>query len=292
MTRLMEVRSNLLNYWFKRLSISLGCQFPSFNFCLKHKVISKQNATQEVIKQPCNYLSSQSSITPKVRASLVNLIVELHQMLQFCPETLYLTVAIFDRFLSQETVARVEGKLVGMCAMLIASKYEEVHKPLLEELADIWMLRYVTGDVVRMEKRILHRLEWSLNLPTTYMFLSRWINIEQPDEETECMIYFFSELALTQHYLIRVCPSRVAASCVYAARCTLKKYPLWTKTLQQCTRYLEPQLLECTQILVDAHSLAPKCMINAVYEKYSLEEYRKVALHAPVELEQLPLPVW
>ncbi|KAJ1695860.1 hypothetical protein LUZ63_012558 [Rhynchospora breviuscula] len=173
------------------------------------------------------YLSSRSSITPRVRASLVNLIVELHQKLQFCPETLYLTVAIFDRFLSQETVARAEGKLVGMCAMLIAFKYEEVHKPpLLEELADIWMLRYGTGDVVRMEKRILHRLEWSLNLLTTYMFLNRWINIEQPDEETECMIYFFSELALTQHYLISVCPSRVAASCVYAARCTLKKYPV------------------------------------------------------------------
>jgi Cyclin, N-terminal domain len=64
-----------------------------------------------------------------VRESLVSLIVEVHQKLCLGPETLYLTVSIFDRFLSQETVTRVEAKLVAMCAMHIASKYEEVYTP-------------------------------------------------------------------------------------------------------------------------------------------------------------------
>ena len=64
----------------------------------------------------------------------------MHQKLCLSPETLYLTVSIFDRFLSQECIVRVEAKLVGMCAMHIASKYEEVYKPLVRDNPFLFLL--------------------------------------------------------------------------------------------------------------------------------------------------------
>ena len=48
---------------------------------------------------------------------------------QLMPETLYLTVNLIDRFLEQKQVTRKHLQLVGVTAMLIASKYEEIWAP-------------------------------------------------------------------------------------------------------------------------------------------------------------------
>ena len=45
------------------------------------------------------------------------------------PETLYLTINLIDRFLEAKQVTRKHLQLVGVTAMLIASKYEEIWAP-------------------------------------------------------------------------------------------------------------------------------------------------------------------
>jgi hypothetical protein len=45
------------------------------------------------------------------------------------PETLYLTVNIIDRYLSIQSVTKEELPIVGIAAIFIASKYEEVWHP-------------------------------------------------------------------------------------------------------------------------------------------------------------------
>jgi len=50
------------------------------------------------------------------------------------PETLYLTVNIIDRYLSIQGAKKKELQLVGITAMLIASKYEEIWPPKVSHL--------------------------------------------------------------------------------------------------------------------------------------------------------------
>jgi cyclin B len=45
------------------------------------------------------------------------------------PETLFLTTNVMDRYLNTEIVERKNLQLVGMTALLIASKYEEIWAP-------------------------------------------------------------------------------------------------------------------------------------------------------------------
>lgn len=59
----------------------------------------------------------------------------------------------------------------------------------------------------------------------------------------EHMVFFLSELALMHYPMIMYCPSIVAASAVYVARCTLNKSPLWSETLKRHTGFTETQLL-------------------------------------------------
>ncbi|PHT96001.1 hypothetical protein T459_03883, partial [Capsicum annuum] len=53
------------------------------------------------------------------------------------PETLYLTIYIVDRYLAVETASRRELQLVGISAMLIASKYEETWAPEVKRISEV-----------------------------------------------------------------------------------------------------------------------------------------------------------
>ena len=76
-------------------------------------------------------MSSQTDINERMRAILVDWLIEVHHRLMLMPETLYLTVYIIDLYLSMENVLRKELQLVGVTAMLIACKYEEIWAPLV-----------------------------------------------------------------------------------------------------------------------------------------------------------------
>jgi cyclin B len=64
-----------------------------------------------------------------MRSILVDWLIEVHRKFELMPETFYLTLNIVDRFLSAKAVPRKELQLVGIIAMLIASKYEEIWAP-------------------------------------------------------------------------------------------------------------------------------------------------------------------
>lgn len=76
-----------------------------------------------------DYIDSQPEINEKMRAILIDWLIEVHHKFELNPETLYLTINIVDRYLTVETSSRRELQLLGISAMLIASKYEEIWAP-------------------------------------------------------------------------------------------------------------------------------------------------------------------
>jgi len=79
--------------------------------------------------RPHDYIHLQPEINEKMRAILVDWLIDVHSKFELSPETLYLTINIIDRFLAVKTVPRRELQLVGISAMLMASKYEEIWPP-------------------------------------------------------------------------------------------------------------------------------------------------------------------
>ena len=73
--------------------------------------------------------------------------VEVHLKFKLVPETLYLTVNIIDRYLAQAEVTRPKLQLVGVTALLIASKYEEIYPPELRDLVYICDRAYSKNEV-------------------------------------------------------------------------------------------------------------------------------------------------
>lgn len=128
-------------------------------------------------------MHSQTDINEKMRAILVDWLIDVHQKFELSPETLYLTISIIDRFLAVKNVPRRELQLLGMGAMLIASKYEEIWAPEVNDLVCISDRAYSHQQVLLMEKAILGKLEWTLTVPTHYVFLARFIKASISDQQ-------------------------------------------------------------------------------------------------------------
>ncbi|CAI9106045.1 OLC1v1005102C2 [Oldenlandia corymbosa var. corymbosa] len=234
-----------------------------------------------------DYMGLQPNINARMRAILVDWLIEVHRKFELMPESLYLTVNIMDRFLAMKTVPRSELQLVGMGSMLVACKYEEIWAPEVNDFIAISNNAYVRNHLLVMEKSILGKLEWNLTIPTPYVFLVRYIKASLPyDSELENMVFFFAELGLVNYSTtILYRPSMLAASAVYAARCTLNKTPLWTETLKHQTAYAEDQLIDCAKLLVSYHSQcgAAENKLKGAYSKYSSPDRGAVALFPPAK---------
>lgn len=78
--------------------------------------------------------------------------MQVHDKFDLMNETLFLTVNLIDRFLSKQAVMRKKLQLVGLVALLLACKYEEVSVPVVEDLVLISDKAYTRKDVLEMVK--------------------------------------------------------------------------------------------------------------------------------------------
>ncbi|KAH9301742.1 hypothetical protein KI387_013325, partial [Taxus chinensis] len=99
---------------------------------------------------PPDYMSKQVEINDKMRAILIDWLIEVHLKFELMPETLYLTMNVIDRYLSLETVTRRKLQLVGLTAMFIACKYEEIWTPEINDFVSISAKEYTREHIVAM----------------------------------------------------------------------------------------------------------------------------------------------
>ena len=210
----------------------------------------------------------QPHINAKMRAILVDWLVEVHLKFKLVPETLYLTVNLIDRFLEIQEVPRNKLQLVGVTALLLASKYEEIYPPEIRDLVYITDRAYNKADILKMESTMLNKLEFNLTVPSIGVFLARFLKAGQVDDvRMTHTAHFIAERTLQELRFAAYVPSVLAASAVHLARQVLHQAPVWTRSLEHYTQYAEATIVPCVQDLV-ALMAAPKGSLTAVVKKY------------------------
>ncbi|KAM3282450.1 hypothetical protein P3S67_026095 [Capsicum chacoense] len=136
-------------------------------------------------------------------------------------KTLYLTMNLIDRFLTVQSVIRKKLQLVGITALLLACKYEEVFVSVVEDLILISEKAYARKEVLEMEKLMVNALHLNMIVPTTYVFIRRFLKASQSDKKVELVSFFLIQLCLVEYELLRFPPSMLAAAAVFTAQCTL-----------------------------------------------------------------------
>merc|ERR1711865_828439 len=113
---------------------------------------------------------TQTDITAKMRTILIDWLVEVHNKYRLRPETLHLTVNLIDRYLSKKQITRKRLQLIGVAAMFIASKFEEISPPELHDWVYITDNAYTKNDVLMMECTMLTTLSFKIVVPTAAHF--------------------------------------------------------------------------------------------------------------------------
>ena len=176
--------------------------------------------------------------------------------------------------------------------MLIASKYEEICAPRVEEFCFITDNTYTKDQVLKMECQVLNGLGYNLSVPTTKTFLRRFLRAAQashkaPSVTLGYLANYLAELTLTNYNFLRFLPSVVAASAVFLARWTLDQSDLpWNCTLEHYTSYKSSDIQICVCALWELQGNTSRCPLNAIREKYQHKKFECVANMLSPELAQ------
>ncbi|XP_027902158.1 putative cyclin-A3-1 isoform X2 [Vigna unguiculata] len=225
----------------------------------------------------------QKLVTPTMRAILVDWLVEVGEEYKLLPDTLHLSVSYIDRFLSINPVTKSKLQLLGVSSMLIASKYEEMDPPCVNDFCSITDYTYDKAEVVKMEADILKSLNFEMGNPTVNTFLRRFADVASDNKLTtnsqiEFLGRYLAELSLLDYDLLRFLPSVVAASAVFLSRFIVSPevHP-WTPSLSECSGYKPSELKECVLTLHDLYLLRKAASFKAVRNKYKQQKFKCVA---------------
>lgn len=122
-----------------------------------------------------------------------------------------------DRYLSRAQVSRNKLQLVGITALLIACKYEEIYPPEIRDCVYMTDRAYTRQDVIDMEVSILQELQFMISEPTAYPFLHRFLYITGASTTMKFGATYYLERVLQEHDFLAYRPSLVAAAAVCLA---------------------------------------------------------------------------
>ncbi|XP_046377970.1 G2/mitotic-specific cyclin-B-like [Haliotis cracherodii] len=228
-----------------------------------------------------NYLEGRE-VTGKMRAILIDWLCQVHHRFHLLQETLYLTVSIIDRYLQVKQVSKNKLQLVGVTAMLVASKYEEMYAPEVADFVYITDNAYSKADIRDMERDILRSLEFSFGKPLCLHFLRRNSKAGQVDAMKHTLAKYLMELTIVEYDLVQYLPSQIAAAALCLSMKVLDSSQ-WNDTLSHYSTYSEKDLLPIQQKLAHLVVKAENSKLTAVRTKYSSSKFMKISTAAELK---------
>ncbi|ERE82165.1 G2/mitotic-specific cyclin-B1-like protein [Cricetulus griseus] len=217
-------------------------------------------------------------VTGNMRAILIDWLIQVQMKFRLLQETMYMTVSIIDRFMQDNCVPKKMLQLVGVTAMFIASKYEEMYPPEIGDFAFVTNNTYTKHQIRQMEMKILRVLNFSLGRPLPLHFLRRASKIGEVDVEQHTLAKYLMELTMLDYDMVHFAPSQIAAGAFCLALKILDNGE-WTPTLQHYLSYTEESLLPVMQHLAKNVVMVNRGLTKhmTIKNKYATSKHAKIS---------------
>jgi hypothetical protein len=222
-----------------------------------------------------HYMKSQTDINEKMRSILIDWLVEVHLKFKLVPETLFLTVNLIDRYLNKKIIMRNRLQLVGVTAMLIACKYEEIYAPEVKDFVYITDKAYTKEEIFAMENDILFTLDFNVTVPSSFRYMEIFNRYLKLEENAIMFCRYLLELFLIEYKMIKYNPSLLAASTMYITLKITKKTD--AEKVTELIGYTDEVLKECAKDICQILDNVEKNSLQAVRNKFSLPKFMEVA---------------
>jgi len=175
-------------------------------------------------------------------------------------------------------VSLVKLQLVGVTAMFIAAKYEEILAPSVDEFVFMTENGYPKEEILKGERIMLQTLEFRVShYCSPYSWMRKISKADDYDIQTRTLSKFLTEVTLLDYRFLRAKPSLVAAVGMYCARKMLGGN--WDDAFVFYSGYTEEQLITGHEQLVEKLS-EPNFSKLYVCRKYAAKKFLKASVFA------------
>ena len=173
-----------------------------------------------------------------------------------------------------------ELQLVGVTALFLASKYEEIYPNSIAEFAYITADTYTTQQIRQKERDILLKLNYQLGKPTPLTFLRRYSKLLNTTTRIHNLAKYFIEVLYLFTEGRGLLPSQCAiGALVLATRVTVDQgemVEIWSPLMEQYTWYSHKRAdIFTNHVLNSVLSYSQMCSkdsrFSSIKEKYSCE---------------------
>ena len=127
-----------------------------------------------------------------------------------------MAVSYLDRFLYLQLIGKDCLQLLGLTALWLGAKQEELIPPSLDHLVALCADTFTVTNFQHMELVLLAKLQFRLSAPTPAYHLSHLVSVEEERDWAEDLARHMVELVMEDHVLARERPSKIAHA-VYEA---------------------------------------------------------------------------
>lgn len=223
-----------------------------------------------------DYLALQTDVTPKMRSILVDWLVDVSHKFKLLPQTLFQTVNTVDRYLAVKQVGKNELQLLGVTALMIQSKYEEVYPPQLKDFAAVCDNAYSQEQILDMEADVLVQLNFELSQASAFYFLQMIQIGIKIDMKPLTFARYILETSLLDAVVSKHANLTLAASAVFLV---LKIFKLgsWTSEHSKQFGITDADLKACARDLYMTMQKIDASSLSAVKRKFATAEFFEVS---------------
>ncbi|KAF3151067.1 hypothetical protein TWF594_008277 [Orbilia oligospora] len=254
-------------------------EFKSPNFAQEYTpdIVRHMWAVDTKLQPDPHYMDTQPYLGWHMRGILVDWLIEVHDRFQMSIDSMFNTVNIIDRFLSVKVVPVHQLQLVGLAALLVAAKYDEITPPGIDMLVYMADHAYTGREIRSCEYEILVALEWKISAPGPTTFLNCLSPADAWDADVRDLAQYFLEAALTELRFVGTPWSFIAAASYYLSMIILDTgRGEWSPAHIYLSGHCASQLAPGVQVLIEMMD-TPEEHHKAVFTKYNRRNYRRIA---------------
>ena len=223
-------------------------------------------------------LQDKKFINARNRGIIFQWLVKNNHKWKLNDDTIFMAMNILDRYISRYKVENSEFQLVAISSYLIASKYEDIYPPYIDELSQICNFIYTNDDIIRKEYEILSGLNFDILYNSSYKFLTFLHSIA--DKENLKLFYlaqFILELSIENVDILEYSQSKRACAALFLAKKIMQINRSWND-LRFYYDYNENEIKTIQKkMIILLNNVIKNKTKNSVFEKFESSRYKSVS---------------
>lgn len=270
-----EVRLGLLNFNFFNKNSSTMKKNPQIPYDYLSDIFENMHNEEIKMRIHSHLFEKQKEISGKMRAIVLNWIMEVHLKFKLFQETLFLCVNLFDRFISEKPINRNRLQLLAVTCLLVACKYEEIFSPEIRDFVFILDKSFYKEDIVLMERELMKVIKFEITGPSSLKFFEILTVVFNITQNETFLGFYMLETFLLNYKCNKFEPSLVASTVCYIV---LKHYDKYSAKFYDVINYKEDQIKSCAFELCYVLDNIRDSEYKSVFKKYSTKQYQEVSL--------------